>query len=45
MEKYKVKREVVYAAIRYNKVKKYRLGKQVYVLKEDFDNLMNNKKQ
>lgn len=45
MKIYDIKREDVYNAIRYNKLQKYRFGKQVFVLKEDFDSVMKKRKE
>jgi excisionase family DNA binding protein len=45
MQKYELKREDVYGFVRYGKIQKFKYGKQVYLLKTDFDRLMEQKGQ
>ena len=43
MEKYNLRRDEVYNYIRYNKLQKLRKGQMVFLLKADFDRVINEK--
>ena len=43
MEKFNLRRDEVYSFIRYNKIQKMRQGNTVFLLKSDFDRIINDK--